>query len=247
MKDKNIISQVFKLSFNDKETLFKYLHKVENDSHFDWSFFSKNMEGEEEMISELLASFIDFIDFYALSSNEKIKWTDKLIFKYDEKLNWRLLSLNTNLALTYYLLETYQEKWFWGHDYGSRKYNYYNKKSLSSNPAFPMDPFIIEKFKRQIDWRALGLNPALKVKALIWEYSTEEEEENVERSIYILKQFKEYWRYERSVFTDDNAVMTGDERTSLFDNKSINWKIKEIRDYFEAEISHFNKKYNESI
>jgi hypothetical protein len=241
------IEQSFLLSFETTQGLFDYLKSNKSNASFNWTYFSKNLKGEEELVNELLETFEEYLDFYSLSSNNNFKWTEKIINNFSDKINWYSLSVNPNLQLTNDILERFQDKWHWGHNYGSRKYGYYNKNSLSSNPSFPKDPFIIEKFKEKIDWRALGLNTSLSVYTPIWEYSDADEIEMVERNIFILKTFKEHWRYKRSTFIDDNACISGLEKTSIFDNKSINWKSSELRKFFDKEIEEFNNEYNESI
>jgi hypothetical protein len=247
MKKTNATEQEFRLSFQSNSSLIEFLSHYQDNPNFDWSFFSKKMSGDEDLIIQIISSFQDRIDFPNFTRNTNFKWSENMIFKYAEKINWTALSLNTNIHLTNNLLETFKTKWFWGHDYGSRKYTYYNSKSLSSNPCFPLDVFIIEKYSEYIDWRGLGLNPSLKVYNPVWEYCDEDEFEIVERNIHLLKHFKKYWEFERSTFCDDNAVISGVERTSIFDNKSINWKKSELRVFFEDEINKFNLKYNESI
>lgn len=247
MKKYNGLEQEFKLSFPSNLLLIEYLSINRENPNFDWTFFSRNLTGDEDLVMQIISTFEDKINFYELSKNTNFKWVENIIIKYADRIDWRALSLNTNVQITSKLLDLFKNKWIWGNDYGSRKYKYYNSKSLSSNPCFPLDVFILEKYSEFIDWRGLGLNPSLQVYNLVWEYCDDKDVELVERSIHILKHFKQYWKFERSTFIDDNAVIAGVERTSIFDNKSINWKIKELRKYFEEEIENFNIKYNESI
>lgn len=63
---------------------------------------------------ELIAKYENKIDFTALSYIETVPWTETLIDKYIDRWDWRNLSYQPNLPWTEQLISKYEDHWDWG-------------------------------------------------------------------------------------------------------------------------------------
>ena len=90
----------------NEELLHKYLCEI------DWEELSKNIE--MLWTASILENFKDYIDWKTLSiyANEKLL-TAKIIEQFADQWDWHELSDNSNLKLSYALLDKFADKWDW--------------------------------------------------------------------------------------------------------------------------------------
>ncbi|MBE7653927.1 hypothetical protein [Tenacibaculum finnmarkense] len=120
---------------------------LENKNLFwNWYYLSRN---------KTLVWSEDFIDKYQyeiswddLCSNGKVNWTESLIKKYEKKLNWDSLSFKENLP--------------WSSSFFLKYETQLNINNLSWNNGFSWNEELIEKYKENINWEHLSENTGVQ-------------------------------------------------------------------------------------
>lgn len=121
---------------------------------------------------ELIRKYNNHIDWNLLSCNKSIPFTIEMLSEFEDKWNWRLLSDNPSLPFSIKLLYTFYEKWDWA--------------NLSLNSGFDFTFEIIFEFKLQWNWYLLSCNS------------------NVPFTVEIISAFEDKWIYE-NLFYNSNA------------------------------------------
>lgn len=101
---------------------------------FDWSGhrpYCNNMDADDQ----------------SLSTNEYLPWSENLIDRFSDRLNFDSLSLNRAIPWSENLIDKYYDKWDWGF--------------LSSNISIPWSKDLIIKYEDKLDFTLLCGNPAL--------------------------------------------------------------------------------------
>ena len=98
------------------------------------------LSSELKWTEELLSKYADKVDWETISSNEKVLWTESLIRRFANKLNWRYLSRNDALSLkSPEIVHPFALYWDWGE----------KTRFTAWTPDF------IEKMKDYLDWEVL--------------------------------------------------------------------------------------------
>ena len=167
-----------KVSYNSNinwsvETIDEYKNSL------DWSKFTINRNAFPD--KRLLDVFSDWIDWYGVNkicgesivNNDGIYWTDELISKYSDKIDFAKLSEATNVEWSEALIDKYIDKWNlselasnesipWSLDL-FEKYldeSYFSYVFVQSNEALVSFEFV-EKYQHLMDWHCVSLNPSL--------------------------------------------------------------------------------------
>ncbi len=197
-------------------------------------------------MAKVFRAYRDRIDFKALSSNAHIEWDESLTPVVAENLEWGVFSCNPALKLTFNFLLSYREKWHWKNQF---KPTYrvwgWREDSLSKNPALPLNPIVLREFEQELDWRGVGLNPSL------WAFEdfyvpygdSGYDEYEFRQNIGLLIEFKHMWKYDRTSWGDDYEGFSSTQNNSIFDNKSIDWKLPQLVDAFADELAEFQGSY----
>lgn len=100
----------------------------------------KNLSSKLSWTETLLEKYQDKIDWSELSSNSNILWTIPMLQKYNNRINWdKLSSCADERVLTENCVEMFKDKWNWS--------------ELSSNSSITVPVF--EKFLDKWDWDAI--------------------------------------------------------------------------------------------
>ena len=101
-----------------------------------WKYLSENLKWTES----LLEKYAEKVDWKEISYNDNIYWTIPMLKKFSRKLDWSVLSNHADrMWFTYEHLETFKDRWDW--------------KELSGNSDLPIET--IRKMADYIDWKAL--------------------------------------------------------------------------------------------
>jgi len=240
-------SQSFRFRFEVDEEFMELLAQLSSRPGFDWTFFSTELSGSGELIAEVFRIYRDRIDFKALSSNFHIEWDQSLTRNVAERLDWGIFSCNPALKLTFNFLLHYRDNWHWKNQFKyHRKYWGWREDCLSKNPALLLDPIVMHEFEQELDWRGVGLNHSLWAREelyLPYDGDTDYDEYEFRRNIGLLLEFKHKWKYDRSTAGDDNECFCYTQKTSIFDNTRIDWKLPQLAEAFADELAEFQTKY----
>lgn len=97
----------------------------------------KKLSSELSWTEELLTKHADKVNWETISSNEKVLWTESLLRKFADKLDWEELSKNDALALLNPdIIRPFALYWNWKD----------KTKNVSWTPKF------VEEMKDHLDW-----------------------------------------------------------------------------------------------
>lgn len=100
----------------------------------------KKLSSELSWTEELLTKYADQVDWKELSSNEKVLWTESLLRKFADKLDWEELSTNRSLALqSPDIIRPFALYWHWDD----------KTKNTAWTPKF------VAEMKDHLDWKEL--------------------------------------------------------------------------------------------
>lgn len=120
-----------------------------------WEYISKN---EKIIWSEAIINrHSDKLDFgyWGLPMNNSMFINENTIEKYYDKWDWMILTDNPNIPWSLNLIEKYKEKWSW------ESYEFAGNIGLSSNRYLPWSEELIDKYKDKWFWGELSSNPSL--------------------------------------------------------------------------------------
>ena len=101
-----------------------------------WKYLSEDLEWTET----LLEKYADKVDWKAISENRNVFWTVPMLKKFSKKVDWKVLSGNANRVwFTNAHLEAFKDKWDWN------EVVYH----------FPLSDAMIEKYADYVDWTML--------------------------------------------------------------------------------------------
>lgn len=120
--------------------------KTWNDDNFMHQSFDEDawrqLSGEFPWSEQLLEKYQDKVDWKAVSVNDNMVWTASMLEKFKHFIDWDQLSRCTHQCiLTAEMLERFKEYWNWG--------------ELSRNDCFDLDYELIDHFIDRWDWTAL--------------------------------------------------------------------------------------------
>ena len=99
----------------------------------------KELSGELPWTEQLLEKYKDKVDWKEISTNRNIVWTVPMIEKFKRHIDWDCLSGSDNDHLfTAELLERYKDRWNW--------------QELSRNSSLPITDRLLEQFADLWDW-----------------------------------------------------------------------------------------------
>ena len=74
----------------------------------------KELSGRFNWSENLLEKYQDKLDWNEISENRKIQWTIPMLDKFKDRINWDVFSMNPNKhLLTEAFIEAFQDKWNW--------------------------------------------------------------------------------------------------------------------------------------
>lgn len=100
----------------------------------------KDLSSSYPWSEELLDRYKDKVDWESVSSNRNVSWTVSMLEKFKKRINWYELSrycIKTMLVPE--ILERFKDRWDW--------------REISENNELPLDS--IRKMADYIDWKAL--------------------------------------------------------------------------------------------
>lgn len=101
-----------------------------------WKYLSENLKWTES----LLEKYAEKVDWKEISYNDNIYWTIPMLKKFSRKLDWSVLSNHADrMWFTYEHLETFKDRWDW------------NEIVFK----FALSDAMIKKYADYIDWTAL--------------------------------------------------------------------------------------------
>jgi len=90
----------------------------------------------------LLEKYQDKVNWDDISENRNIRWTIPMIQKFQKKINWEIFSrIADENTLTKSVIETFKDKWNW--------------HNLSNNGSVPMTDELLEKYADRWDWEQI--------------------------------------------------------------------------------------------
>ena len=102
----------------------------------------KELSSELDWDEQSLEIFQDKVEWKAISNNTNILWTASMIEKFKNKVDWDELSGSNNEHLfTVENLEQFK--------------NYWNWRELSRNPKVELTPALLEQFAEYWDWNEI--------------------------------------------------------------------------------------------
>ncbi len=120
-----------------------------------WEFISKNenITWTEAVINR----YSDRLDFgaWGLPMNKSMFFNENIIEKYYDKWDWMILTDNPNIPWSLNLIEKFKEEWSW------ESYEFAGNIGLSSNRYLPWSEELIDKYKDKWFWGELSSNPSL--------------------------------------------------------------------------------------
>ena len=102
----------------------------------------------EKLNNELMQHILDEAAWGKLS--EELAWSEQLLEKYEDKVDWKEISGNNSILWTVSMLDKFKRKIDWIEL--SRRIN-----------SSAITPFIIEKFKEYWNWKELSSNTNIKL------------------------------------------------------------------------------------
>jgi hypothetical protein len=212
--------------------LKRMIQELDSKGLMDWDYFWE-FATIDEPIEYLIGFFEDKVDWYLLSKNENIEWTDRRVSLFSDSLDFSNLSSNKNLACTPEGIEKFAGKWQWGYRGSGGKLASYSVEGLSANPRLPLDVPFLQRNQRFIDFRSLGQNPSLFFKD-IGNYHPESFDDYIaiySKTYDILDCFEDKWCMTGSFW--DDGDFAGHAKDSILHNPEIDWKhfleVKERR------------------
>ena len=120
--------------------------KTWNDDNFMHQSFDeeawRQLSGEFPWSEQLLEKYQDKVDWKAVSVNDNMFWTASMLEKFKHFIDWDQLSCCTHKCiLTAEMLERFKEYWNWG--------------ELSRNECFDLDYELNDRFIDRWDWKFL--------------------------------------------------------------------------------------------
>lgn len=107
----------------------------------------RKLSSELRWTEELLTKYADKVDWKDISSNEKIVWTESLIRKFSDELDWEELSKNDAPMLARpELVRVFTPNWHWDE---KTKHTDWNLK-------------FVEEMKKHLDWEELFTDASYK-------------------------------------------------------------------------------------
>lgn len=101
-----------------------------------WKYLSEDLEWTEP----LLEKYADKVDWKAISDNRNIFWTIPMLKKFSQKVDWKVLSGHAyRVWFTNAHLEAFKDKWDWN------EVVYH----------FPLSDAMIDKYANYVDWTVL--------------------------------------------------------------------------------------------
>ena len=102
----------------------------------------KELSGNFNWSEALLEKYQDKVNWDEISENRNIRWTIPMIQKFQKKINWEKFSdyANENV-LTETIIEAFKDKWNW--------------HNLSNNGNVPMTDELLEKYADRWDWSVI--------------------------------------------------------------------------------------------
>ncbi len=129
---------------------------------------------------ELIMKYQHILDWYVLSSNDKIKFSPTLIEKYSDKWNFNVLGANKSIDWDIDLFDKYKDKFDWRYtiyyaealpwsiDFVEKYIGKLNWQKFSEFKSFPWSEEFIEKYKSKFgridlyyNWTGLSCNRGL--------------------------------------------------------------------------------------
>ncbi len=102
----------------------------------------KNLSGDFPWSEQLLEKYQDKVNWNEVSDNDNMLWTASMLEKFKERIDWDALSRSRHRCiLTAGMFERYKAYWNW--------------KILSSNSDVELDFELIDRFADRWDWREL--------------------------------------------------------------------------------------------
>ena len=102
----------------------------------------KELSGEFPWSEQLLEKYRDKVDWNEVSGNSTMLWTASMLEKFRNKLDWNTLSRSGHRSiLTAELFERFKDRWDWS--------------ALSGNTDIEMTCELIDRFIDRWDWREL--------------------------------------------------------------------------------------------
>lgn len=168
--------------------------------------------------------------FNYLSGNYKMNWTDELIETYEDKWNWKKISINPKIHWSSDLIEKYSDKIDW--------------KLLCLNDI-SWTIHIINKFKFSIDWESLSSNPIFYDNHLNIEYYADYLKNDC---IFFNKDANKYietldeWTKKRyyQIHSENIKKIKLDQNYILKNQTLVDWKILSKNESFEWSINFIN-------
>ena len=102
----------------------------------------KELSGNFNWSETLLEKYQDKVNWDEISENRNIRWTTPMIQKFQKKINWDKFSdyADENM-LTEGVIEAFKDKWNW--------------HNLSNNGNVPMTDELLEKYADRWDWEQI--------------------------------------------------------------------------------------------
>lgn len=102
----------------------------------------KNLSGDFPWSEQLLEKYQDKVDWNEVSDNDNMLWTASMLEKFKECIDWDALSRSCHRCiLTADMLERFKEYWNWS--------------ELSDNGNLELDYELIDRFVDRWDWKVL--------------------------------------------------------------------------------------------
>lgn len=102
----------------------------------------KELSSEVAWTEELLEKYQDKVDWNEVSENHHIMWTVPMLHKFEKKVNWSKLSHELNEdQLTSAIVDAFKDKWDW--------------HELSGNWDLELTYELIDKYIDRWDWKEL--------------------------------------------------------------------------------------------
>ena len=115
-----------------------------------WKGLSQDFQWSEQ----LLEKYADKVDWHEVSGNNQMLWTASMLEKFKKRINWRELSGTSHQCLLNAdMLARFEQYWDW--------------HELSDNSSLELTCELLDKFIERWDWREIiGLYPRIGVAAL---------------------------------------------------------------------------------
>lgn len=220
---------------------------------WDWNSISENKL--IPLSIELIKHFYTYWNWNRLSTNINTNWSISILYYYKDELNWDELSDNKSLPWSLFLIKRFEKKWnlfFLGWnstiewnielvdyllengDTGIRKYDVWGSKNmysalidnLSSNPNMFWNINLLERFKKNLNWKKLSANKSLPwSEELIdkyirvnysWNWKELSANESLPWTVQLIEKYIDKWDW-----------------VSLSANTALPWSIEFIKKYID--------------